>query len=127
MTRTVVAGVLACAAASSALIVLRGTRASERERSDTPAASAMPAIKLRLFYGALALDGALMLLRVREAVLYLTLLLVFASVPILGHQTIGLTPVRATSSALHRWWILGLIFAPLVVSLGVVVLGDSAP
>jgi hypothetical protein len=86
---------------------------------EIPAAHAHPAVKLRLFYGALALDGLAMLVTSSDLPLYLTLLLVFAGVPILGHQSIGLTPARHRSAAAMRWWRLGWAFPFVTIGLGI--------
>lgn len=120
------AGVAAIVVCGAALWLLRSvddahaSAAATREISnDTPAANALPALKLRLFYASLLLDGLLSLAVRGDPSLYVTLLLVFASVPILGHQSIGLTPARHRSTVVHRWWWLGWCFPLLTTAFGV--------
>lgn len=120
MTVPVVGGI-AVLVGVLALLALR-TRPRETDpgaMDDVPAAGALPALKLRLFYGALIVDGLVMLLVRSDVPLYLTLLLVFAGVPILGHQSIGLTPARHRSAVAMRWWLLGWAFPLLTIALGI--------
>jgi hypothetical protein len=105
-----------------ALWLLRGAGDVGRLAIDVPAAGAMPATKLRLFYAALLMDGAISLVLHGDPPLYFTLLLVFASVPILGHQSIGLTPARQQSATVRRWWWLGWCFPLLAAAFGVALL-----
>lgn len=121
VTSVVGVGLSAVVAGVAALVTLR-TRpapATSDALSDVPAAGALPAVKLRLFYGALVIDGLVILLTSSDAPLYLTLLLVFAGVPILGHQSIGLTPARHRSRDAMRWWWLGWAFPLAAIAVGV--------
>ncbi len=96
--------------------------ADGRERlgaDEVPALGAAPALKLGGFYGALAIAALVSALpHAGDLPFYLVLLLLFAGIPILGHQTIGLTPYRARTPRVRLFWTLGVLYPVVVLALG---------
>lgn len=94
-----------------------------RTGEDVPALGAAPALKLRLFYVGLVVAALVSVVpRSGTVPVYLLLVLLFAGLPTLGHQTIGLTFARRQSPAVHRLWLLGLAYPLLVLLLGATLL-----
>jgi len=113
------ARLLVLAASLVALALLRGRPDAGVPAHEVPALGASPALKLRLFYGGLLLATAVSLLPgAGEVALYLVTALLFGGFPVLGHQTIGLTPARGRSAVIGRLWRLGVAFPLLVLVLG---------
>ena len=113
------ARLLVLVASLAALALLRGRLGAGVPALEVPALGASPALELRLFYGGLLLAAAVSLLSgAGEVALYLVTALLFGGSPVLGHQTIGLTPARGRSAAIRRPWLLGLMFPVLVLVLG---------
>lgn len=106
-------------ASLAALALLRGRLGAGVPAFEVPALGASPALEPRLFYGGLLLATAVGLLPgAGEAALYLVTALLFGGFPVIGHQTIGLTPARGRSAAIRRLWLLGLMFPVLGLVLG---------
>ena len=90
---------------------------------EVPALGAAPTFKLGVFYGALAITALVSgLPGTGDLPFYLVLLLLFAGIPILGHQTIGLTPYRARAPRIRLYWTLGVLYPIVVLSLGALLL-----
>lgn len=86
---------------------------------EVPALGAAPALKLGVFYGAFAITTVVSALPYAgDLPFYLVLLLLFAGIPILGHQTIGLTPYRARAPRIRMYWTLGVLYPVVVLALG---------
>lgn len=95
---------------------------------EVPALGAAPALKLGVFYGAWALSVLVgMLPKTGDLPFYLVLLLLFAGIPILGHQTIGLTPYRGRSARIRVYWTLGVLYPVVVLALGASLLLQQRP
>lgn len=113
-----VVGVTFIGVSAWALLLVRSLHGA-RWPDDAPAAAAV-ALKLRLAYGGLAIAAIGALLPITgDAPLYGALLLFFAGIPLLGHQAIGLTPVRRGSRTLLGAWLLSALFPALVIAFGV--------
>ncbi len=90
---------------------------------EVPALGAAPALKLGVFYGALAITMLVSVLpNTGDLPFYLVLLLLFAGIPILGHQTIGLTPYRARAPRIRLYWTCGVLYPIVVLTLGALLL-----
>lgn len=86
---------------------------------EVPALGAAPALKLGGFYGAFTMTALVSALpNVGDLPYYLVLLLLFSGIPILGHQTIGLTPYRARAPRIRLYWTLGVLYPVVVLALG---------
>jgi hypothetical protein len=95
--------------------------------ADIPALRAAPEIKLRVFYVGLLISALVCQLpHLGDTPYYLVLLLLFAGIPILGHQTIGLTPARTLTWAARRLWVLGVLYPLFVLALGATLLMSRA-
>ena len=94
---------------------------SDRPGADeVPALGAAPALKLGVFYGAFVITALVsVLMQAGDLPFYLVLLLLFAGIPILGHQTIGLTPYRSRTRRIRLFWTLGAFYPVVVLTLGV--------
>ena len=108
------------------LALTRGAANTGVPVHEVPALGAGAVLKIRIFYGGLLLAAVASLLpAVGEVPLYLVTALFLGGFPVLGHQTIGLTPARGRSVAIRRLWLLGLAFPLLVLTLGAVIIADA--
>lgn len=101
----------AAALALAGLLVALRLDEAALGRGEFPATQHAPVTKLRLFYGALALVATWSVVRPGGwLAVYAAGVLLFAGVPTLGHQAIGLTPARGRSRALRVAWLASLAF-----------------
>ena len=89
---------------------------------DAPAVNDV-VLKLRLFYVGLAIAAIAGLLFRGDGPLYLVLALIFSGTPILGHQTVGITPCRR-DRPYRLLWRLGIAYPVLVLGLAAAMIAE---
>lgn len=115
------AGVLACSLSALAATGIVPADTLQLDQGDSAAARAAPVLKLRLFFGGLALvSGAALVLPHALAPLYGAVLVFLAGTPALGHQAIGMTPVRRESTTHRIVWAWSVAYLPIALTMAVV-------